>query len=209
MTECTPVVTPMEVNIKFSIEDPSPLVDTKRYKSLIGSLVHLCNTRPDISFAVGILSRFANKSREIHQKSGMRVLKYIKGTPHFGISYTLGNFLIGYCDSNWAEDIDSRKLVPGYCFLFMNGIISWTSKKQPTMSLSSTKAKYKSAYHTSCEAVWIRRLFTDIGIMINVDEVVEMEYSPTEDNHGDIFTKALGSSDFQKHQDALGIGSRV
>ncbi|XP_057951038.1 secreted RxLR effector protein 161-like [Malania oleifera] len=124
MAECTLVVTLMEVNIKLSIEDPSPLVDTKRYRSLIGSLVYLCNTRPNISFSVGILSRFANKPREIHRKAGMRVLKYIKGTPHFGISYTSGNSLIGYCDSDWAGDIDSKKSVSGYCFLFRNGIIS-------------------------------------------------------------------------------------
>ncbi|XP_057948288.1 uncharacterized mitochondrial protein AtMg00810-like [Malania oleifera] len=175
MAERTPVVTPMEVNIKLSIEDPSPLIDTKMYRSLIGSLVYLCNTRPNISFAIGILSRFTNKLREIHWKAGMRVLKYIKGTPHFGISYTSGNSLIGYCDSDWAGDIDSKKSVSGYCFLFGNRIISWTRKKQSTMSLSFTEVEYKSARHTSCEAVWIRRLLTDIGITINATTLIHCD----------------------------------
>ncbi|XP_057972881.1 secreted RxLR effector protein 161-like [Malania oleifera] len=163
MVEWTLVVTPMDVNIKLSIKDRSLLVDTKRYRSLIGSLVYLCNTRPNISFAVGILSKFTNKPREIHWKAGIRVLKYIKGTPHFGVSYTLRNSLIGYCDSDWAGYIDSRKSASGYCFLFGNGIISWTSKKQPTVSLSSTEAEYKSTCLTLCESVWIRRLLTDIS----------------------------------------------
>ncbi|XP_057951014.1 secreted RxLR effector protein 161-like [Malania oleifera] len=202
----------MEVNIKLSIEDPSPLVDTKSYRNLIRSLVYLYNTRPDISFLVGILSRFSNKPLEIHWKSGMRVLKYIKGTPHFGISYTSGNSLIGYCDSDWARDIDSRKSVSRYCFLFGNRIILWKSEKKPIRLLSSIEAEYKLACLTSCEAVWIRRLLTDIAIMINAATMIHCDNQSCiviKDNHADIFTKALDSSDFQKHWDALGIGSRV
>lgn len=70
----------------------------------------------------------------------------------------------GYCDSDWTRDIDSRKSVSGYCFLFGKGAISWLSVKQSTVSLLSTDAESKSAYEAACEAGWLRRVLTDIGM---------------------------------------------
>ena len=129
----------------------------------MGSLVYLCNTRPDISYATGVLSRFSNQPREIHWKAGMRVLRYIKGTQGYGITYAKGNSLSGFCDSDWAGDIDSRRSVTGYCFSLGSGVVSWISKKQPTVALSSTEAEYKAACFAACEAVWLRRILGDMG----------------------------------------------
>lgn len=164
MSECKSVVTPMEGNTKLSVDDPSEQVDGKLYRRLVGSLIFLCNTRPDISYAVGVLSRFSNKPRENHWQAGMRILKYLRGTLEYGITYKTGDLLYGYCDSDWAGDIDSRKSVTGYGFMFGGSIISWASKKQPTVALSSTEAEYKAACVASSEAVWLRRILSDIGI---------------------------------------------
>ena len=116
MTECKVAATPMEVNAKLSVEDTSPLADMKEYRKLVGSLIYLCNTRPDISFAVGVLSRFSNQPRENHRRAEMWVLRYLKGTLNFGITYSSGTSLTGYCDFDWAGYMDSRKSVSGYCF---------------------------------------------------------------------------------------------
>lgn len=139
---------------------PTPTIDSKQYRRLVGSLIFLCNTRPDISFTVGILNKFANKPQETHRHVGMRILKYIKGRIIFGITFGIH----GYCDSDWTRDIDSRKSVSGYCFLFGKGAISWLSVKQSAVSLLSTNAESKSAYVAACEAVWLRRVLTDIGM---------------------------------------------
>jgi hypothetical protein len=165
MTECKAVGTPMEVDLKLSMEDTSPLVEERLYRKLVGSLIFLCNTRPDISYAVGVLSRFSNKPRENHWNAGMRILRYLKGTQGYGINYSTGKTLIGFCDSDWAGDVDSRRSVTGYCFTLGSGCISWISKKQPTIALSSTEAEYKAACFASCEARWLRWILGDMGMI--------------------------------------------
>ena len=164
MTECKTFGMPMEVELKLSTEDASPLVDERLYRKLVGSLIFLCNTRPDINYSVGVLSRFSNKPRENHWNVGMRILRYLKGTQGYGINYNTGKTLIGFCDSNWAGDVDSRRSVTGYCFTLGSGCISWISKKQPTVALSSTEAEYKAAFFASCEARWLRYILGDIGM---------------------------------------------
>ncbi|MCO5595165.1 hypothetical protein L7F22_049204 [Adiantum nelumboides] len=125
------------------------------------------SVRPDICFAVGVISRFSNNPREAHWAAGMRILKYIKGTLDHGIFYKQGLCILhGFCDSDWAGDNDSRKSVSGYCFSLGSGIVSWISKKQPTVALSSTEAEYKVACFAACEAVWLRRILTDLGVQV-------------------------------------------
>ena len=163
MTECKDVGTPMEVDLKLSVEDTSAVVDERLYRKLVGSLIFLCNTRPDINFAVGVLSRFSNKPRENHWNAGMRIFRYIRGTQEYGINYSTGKTLTGFCDSDWIGDLDSRRSVTGYCFTLGSGCISWISKKQPTVALSSTEAEYKATCFAACEARWLRRILSDMG----------------------------------------------
>ena len=92
----------------------------------------------------------------------MHVLKYIKGTLDYSITYTKGNTLTGFCDSDWARDVDSRRSMTGYYFSLGSGAVSWVSKKQPTVAFSSTKAEYKLSCFASCEAVWLRRILGDV-----------------------------------------------
>lgn len=163
MTDCKSVTTPMEVGLKLSTEDISQPVDETLFRKLVGSLIYLCNTRPDINFAVGVISRFANNPRTNHWNAGMRILRYICGTMDYGITYDVGNTLIGFCDSDWAGDADTRRSVTGFCFCLGSGCVSWSSKKQPTVALSSTEAEYKAACLASCEALWLRRVLMDLG----------------------------------------------
>ena len=141
MSECKEIGTPMEVNAKLSVEDTSPLADIGSYRKLVGSLIYLCNTRPDIAFSVGVLSRFSNKPHGSHWNAGMRILRYLKGTLSFGITYGAGTSLTGHCDSDWAGDVDSRKSVSGYCFSLGSGVFSWISKKQPTVAQSTSEVE--------------------------------------------------------------------
>ena len=102
---------------------------------------------------------------ENHWRVGMQVLKYIKGTLEYGISYTKGNTLIGFCDLDWAEDVDGWTSVTSYYFSLGFGVVSWVSEKQLMVALSSTKAKYKLSCFASCEAVWLRRTLWDMGVV--------------------------------------------
>ena len=97
MAECKVVGTPMEADVKLSTEDSSPLVEEAKYRRPVDSLIYLCNTQPNISFATGILSRFSN-----HWRAGMQVLKYIKGSLYNDNTYTKGNTLNKFYDSNWV-----------------------------------------------------------------------------------------------------------
>ena len=83
----------------------------------------------------------------------MRVLKYNKGMLEYGITYIKGNILIGFCDSDWERDVDNRRSVTSYYFSLGSRVVSWVSKKQPTVALSSTEAEYKSTCFASCKAV--------------------------------------------------------
>ncbi|MCO5571598.1 hypothetical protein L7F22_025344 [Adiantum nelumboides] len=105
------------------------------------------------------------RKRVIRYIAGKRVIRYIAGTLDYGITYTRGgdSTLVGFCDSDWAGDIDGRRSVTGYCFSLGSGVISWISKKQHIVALSFTEAEYKAACFASCEAFWLRRLLGDIG----------------------------------------------
>ena len=105
----------------------------------------------------------------------MCVLKYVKGTLEYGITYRARKTLAGYCDSYWAGDCDSRKSVSGYCFSLGSRVFSWISKKQPTVTLSSIKAEYKATCIAACEAVWLRRILQDIGVPIKDATVLKCD----------------------------------
>jgi hypothetical protein len=132
---------------------------------MVGSLNYLTTTRPDIAYFVSVLSQFMAKILEIHWNVAKGVLRYLKGTIDYGIKYT-DSFdveMTGYSDSDWASNLDDRRSTTGYAFGIGSKIVSWSSKKQPIVSLSSTEAEYKALYEATCEAVWLRRLLQDVG----------------------------------------------
>ncbi|KAK4394734.1 Retrovirus-related Pol polyprotein from transposon RE1 [Sesamum angolense] len=149
---------------KYQKEDGSQEFDGSMYRSLIGSLLYLTATRPDIMFATSLLSRFMQSPSQVHYAAAKRILRYLRGTKDFGIWYKSTNDakLVGYTDSDWAGSVDDMKSTSGYTFSLGSGIFSWASKKQATVAQSSAEAEYIAAAATSNHAIWLRRILEDI-----------------------------------------------
>jgi hypothetical protein len=165
MDQCKSSSVPMQQNVKLSCDDGSKEVNGTVYRQMVGSLNYLTTTRPDISYSVSVLSQFMAKPHESHWNATKAVLRYLKGTLDYGIKYTDASDveLTGYSDSDWAGNLDDRRSTTGYAFGIGSGVVSWSSKKQPTVSLSSTEAEYKALCAATCEVVWLRRLLQDVG----------------------------------------------
>lgn len=165
MMNCKSVATPLVVNEKLIKEDRSKQVDASLYRSLVGSLLYLTATRPDIMFATSLLSRFMHNPSQTHFGAAKRVLRYIQGTLDYGISYekNVDAKLIGFCDSDWAGSVDDMKSTSGYTFSLGSGVFSWASKKQQTVAQSSAEAEYVSASLATSQAIWLSRILEDVG----------------------------------------------
>ncbi|PKU78069.1 putative mitochondrial protein [Dendrobium catenatum] len=142
MDNCKPINTPIECGVKLSKHDEGERVDPTFFKSLVGSLRYLTCTRPDILYAVGLVSRYMETPTTSHLKTAKRILRYIKGTIHFGLLYSSSNDfrLVGYSDSDWAGDMDDRKSTTGYVFFMGDTTFTWMSKKQPIVRLFTCEA---------------------------------------------------------------------
>jgi Reverse transcriptase (RNA-dependent DNA polymerase)/gag-polypeptide of LTR copia-type/Integrase core domain/GAG-pre-integrase domain/Domain of unknown function (DUF4219)/Zinc knuckle len=164
---CNGVNTPMNAKEKLVKKDGSPLADGVVYRSLVGGLIYLTHTRPDISFSVGVVSRFMHDPSKHHLGAAKRILKYIAGTAEYGLWYAKenGDELVGYSDSDWAGCYEDMKSTSGYIFFLGSSPISWRSKKQPTVALSSSEAEYVAMCSAACQAVWLRRVLEDVGNM--------------------------------------------
>lgn len=116
-------------------------------------------------FAVCLISRFMERPTEVHMQAAKRILRYLKGTVELGIYYKRGaeEKLIAFTDSDYAGDVDDRKSTSGYVFMLGTGAISWSSKKQPVVSLSTTEAEFIAAASCACQAVWLRRILENLG----------------------------------------------
>ncbi|GMI77806.1 hypothetical protein HRI_001449800 [Hibiscus trionum] len=164
MLDCKPISTPMDPNIKLQIDEGKDLEDTTMYRQLVGSLIYLTLSRPDITYAVGVASRYMSNPKKPHLDAVRRILRYVKGTINFGILYKKVKEcqMIGYCDADYAGDHSTRRSTTGYIFSLGSGAISWCSKRQPTVSLSSTEAEYRSAASAAQESTWLKQLMEDL-----------------------------------------------
>ena len=125
--------------------------------------MYLIATRADIMHVVSLISRFMERPKEAHWQAAKIILRYVKRTKRYGILYTTSEDfeLIGYTDSDWAGSIDVRK-TSGYVFHMGSRAISWASKKQPIVALSTEEAEYVAATTTSCQAFWMRRMLRNL-----------------------------------------------
>eukprot|EP00253_Pinus_taeda_P010494 PITA_10494 len=166
MTECNPLTTPMKQNLKLTSIEGNEFEDATKYRQLLGSLNYLTTTRRDISFAVGILSRFMQKPCEGHWSTTKRVLKYLKGTQDFGIKYTqVDDFrLIGYSDSDFDGDKETGASTSGYAMSLGSGVVSWRSHKQSVPADSKTEEKYVAAAEATKIIVWLRKILEDLQV---------------------------------------------
>jgi len=171
MMNAKPVPTPLDSNIKPSNEECPHTERGKEemrnipYRELIGGLVYLANaSRPDLSFAVSVLSRYCTNPGLVHWKMAKRVLRYLKGTSDYCITYQKQNSaLCTYVDADWAGDVNDRKSCSGNVFILANGPISWEAKKQKSVALSTMEAEYMSLSEASKETIYLRRLLKHMG----------------------------------------------
>ena len=168
LTEAKTVSTPADLSVKLVKDDGiSKEVDPVKYQSMVGSLLYAAMaTRPDIAQAVGAVSKFNSKPSEAHLTAVKRILQYLKGTVDLAMKYhkSEDGSLIGYSDADWGGDSDDRHSTTGNLFLMAGGAISWLSKKQAVVALSTAEAEYIALSLATQEAVWLRRLLTELRV---------------------------------------------
>jgi hypothetical protein len=134
--------TPAPTHLKLTKDEKGMDVDQSLYRSMIESLLYLTASRPDITFVVGVCARYQAEPKMRHLTQVKRILKYVNGTCDYGIMYSHceNSALYGYCDADWAGSADDRKSTSGGCFFLGNNLISWFSKKQNCVALSTAEA---------------------------------------------------------------------
>ncbi|KAH9657753.1 retrovirus-related pol polyprotein from transposon RE1 [Citrus sinensis] len=228
MTTCQPIDTPIEEGLKFCITSDQVPVDKGRYQRLIGRLMYLSHTRPDLAYALSVVSQFMHNPGEQHMKAVMRILSNIEV----------------YTDADWAGSVSDRRSTSGY-FTFVGGnLVTWRSKKQHVVARSSAEAEYRGMALGICEGLWISFILNDLGypsqqpiqlycdnkaardiahnpvqhdrtkhvevdrffIKEKLDEkILELPKIRSEDQLADILTKAISSRAFTKFLDKLGM----
>jgi len=171
LSDCRPSDTPMEAGQNHTksdcgLPDHNPLL--KKYQATVGAIMYaMLGTRPDIAYAITILSQFNSNPGEVHWNAVQRVLRYLASTIDYKLVYggTSEQSIkpYGFSDSNWGNDVDDRRSVTGLAFMLNGGAVCWQSKKQPTVALSSAEAEYMAASQATREAMWLRFLMEDLG----------------------------------------------
>uniref|UniRef100_A0A251TCA0 Putative copia protein n=1 Tax=Helianthus annuus TaxID=4232 RepID=A0A251TCA0_HELAN len=181
MMNCSGISTPMEYGLRLTKQDPDDEVEPNLYRRLVGSLMYLTNTRPDIMFAVNKISQFMEQPKRSHWEAGKRILRYIKGTLDQGLVYSKGGKgeLIGYSDSDYAGNIDDSKSTSGYVFQLGTGTIAWQSKKQKVVALSSTEAEYIALSLAGCQALWLKGILNELHEEVNGPVIIHCDNKST------------------------------
>ncbi|GAU31820.1 hypothetical protein TSUD_58210 [Trifolium subterraneum] len=166
MIESKPASTPSDPSTKLHQDSSAPYPDIPSYRRLVGRLLYLNATRPDITFSTQQLSQFLSKPTMAHFKAATRVLRYLKTCPGRGIMMPRDSIihLQGFSDADWAGCIDTRRSISGQCFLLGKSLISWRTKKQLTVSRSSSEAEYKALAAATCEMQWLLYLLNDLQV---------------------------------------------
>ncbi|KAK2421141.1 hypothetical protein QL285_031798 [Trifolium repens] len=169
MSSCKSCPTPVDTKPKLSAKTSTPYEDPSLYRSLAGALQYLTFTRPDISYAVQQICLFMHDPMEDHMHSLRRILRYIQGTSHYGLHLYPSSVtsLISYTDADWGGCADTRRSTSGYCVFLEDNLLSWSSKRQPTLSRSSAEAEYRGVANVVSESCWLRNLLLELHCPIH------------------------------------------
>ncbi|XP_017423576.1 uncharacterized mitochondrial protein AtMg00810-like [Vigna angularis] len=169
MLNCNNTVVPIMVNLKLSNLEEERKVDATLFKQIVGSLRFLCNSRPNINFAVGLVSRFMSDLRHTHRITAKHILRYLKATTDFGLFFpkgynSLNRVLEAWSDSDWCGDQVERKSTHGYLFKYGGASISWCSRKQNVVALSSCEVEYIASAETACQSTWLEAILDELKV---------------------------------------------
>ena len=163
MANCNPSRTPVDTESKLGPEGV-PVQDPTLYSSLAGGLQYLTFTRPDISYAVQQICLYMHDPREPHFAALKRIMRYVQGTLDFGLHLYSSSTtsLVGYTDADWAGCPSTRRSTSGYCVFLGDNLLSWSSKRQHTLSRSSAEAEYQGVANIVAETAWLRNLLREL-----------------------------------------------
>jgi histone deacetylase 1/2 len=168
MWQCNSVDTPISTSKKLSITEGCRLgdEDSTNYRSVVGALQYLTLTRPDLSFTVNKVCQFLHSPTTAHWSAVKRILRYVKGTLGMGLKLrkSSSTLVSAFSDADWAGCVDDRRSTGGFAVFFGPNLVSWSARKQPTVSRSSTEAEYKALANATAEMMWIQRLLTELGV---------------------------------------------
>ena len=166
MKNCNSCDTPMECRLKLNKLKGEDVVDATGYRSLIGSLKYIVNPRPDLAYAVGVVSRYMEAPGKEHRVAVKHILRYLKGTAGYGCVYARGGelspMLLGYSDSDYAGDVEDMRSTSGAVYFLGRSLVTWSSQKHKIVALSSCEAEYVTAAAATCQGIWLSRLISDM-----------------------------------------------
>nr|GEY38086.1 hypothetical protein [Tanacetum cinerariifolium] len=212
LEDSKPTNTPMSTEIKLTKDDESDSVDSFKYQGMIGSLLYLTASMPDIMFSVCLCARFQENPKTTYLEAVKRIFRYIRGTSHLGLGYPKGTRIktIVYVDSDNASDYVDRKSISGVCTFMGCCLTSWFAKKQTALAISTIKAEYVFAGKACQQALWMKQdlidygiLLDDVPIMCDNKGVVDLSKNPIQHSRtkhleihkGNIFIKKVASKD--------------
>ncbi|GFY93864.1 hypothetical protein Acr_09g0003100 [Actinidia rufa] len=207
MMGCRPASSPMDPNFKLSLESGDLLPDATRYQRLVGRLIYLTHTRPDISFAVSVVSQFMHAPRTSHLDAVHHILRYLKTCPGLGLFYTSGEQCGVSCftDADYAGSKIDRRSTSGFCTFRGTHLLSWKSKKQAVVSRSSAEAEYRAMAQVLHERT--KHIEVDVHFIREKvrSEIITPHFVPSSEQAADMFTKSIGPSLLKTSLSKLGL----
>ena len=182
MVDSNAVKNPIVPGTKLSKDKGGVRIDETLFKQVVGSLMYLTVTRPDLMYGVSLISGFMSNPTMSHWLAKKRILRYLKGTTDLGIFYKKGESslrIMAFTDSDYACDLDDRRSTSGFMFMLGSRVVSWSSKKQSVVALSTTEAKYIVAAFCACQCVYLRRVLEKLGVEEKTGIVIMCDNSST------------------------------
>jgi hypothetical protein len=169
MKNAKPIKTPMGTNGHLDLDTGGKFIDQKVYRSMIGFLLYLCASQPDIMLSVCMCERFETNPKEVHHRAVKRIMRYLVYTPKFGIWYPKGSTfdLIGYSNADYAGCKIDRKSTSETCQFLVRSLVSWALKKQISVALSTAEAEYIVAGHCCAQLLGMRQTIRDYGYKLS------------------------------------------